>query len=118
MGSGQRRGLEKTVAASSGGIAPINKVNHQLIAALKERGMDTSLRRPQPISDEELTSADLILAADIPTALTLSLRLRRLGSSCEAPEQVILFTSLDPLRFKGQDNLPDPYHDPISPAES
>ena len=110
----EQKGLERVVLVSSGGIAPLQKPNHQLAAVLRAKGMSTAPHRPRLISDDDLRNAHLILAADVPTALTLILRLKRLEVSPGVPEKIILFTALDRSRFKGRDNLPDPYYDLVS----
>jgi protein-tyrosine-phosphatase len=109
--------LTRSVTVASGGIAPVARASPQLITALKARGIHSTPARPQAITDEALQTAHLVLAADVPTALNLVLRLNRLEPAPEASDKILLFTSLDPARFKGQDNLPDPYCDPVTIGE-
>jgi protein-tyrosine-phosphatase len=110
----QQRRLTQNVVVVSGGIAPVAKPSSQLAAALRRRGISATLQRPQPVTDDALKTAHLVLAADVPTALALALRLKRLDSSPQSSEKIVLFTSLDYGRFKGRDNLPDPYGDPVT----
>lgn len=114
----EQRGLTEKVSVSSGGIAPIPRPNHQLLAVLRVKGIAAEPHRPRPISDAMLAQAHLILAADVPTALTLAWRLYELEPSSEAYRKIILFTSLDRRRFRGHDKLPDPASDRISLKES
>ncbi len=109
-----QKGLEQTVTVASGGLVPLRRPNVQLNATLRAKGMEALTRPPRPIPDDELRDAQLILAADVPTALNLALRLTRFEDSPGMPEKIILFTSLDRERYKGQANLPDPYYDSVS----
>jgi protein-tyrosine-phosphatase len=113
----ENKSLTHSVAVDSGGIAPVARASTQLIAALKARRIRLTPPRPQAITDEALRAAHLVLAADVPTALTLALRLDRLEPTPEARDKIVLFTSLDRARFKGLDNLPDPYCDPVTIGE-
>jgi protein-tyrosine-phosphatase len=113
----EQKNLTQSVKVVSGGIAPIAKPSGQLAAALKRRGIGGTLPRPQAVTDDALKNAHLVLAADVPTAFALALRLQRLDPSPQAADKIVLFTSLDPARFHGKDNLPDPYGDKVTIRE-
>jgi protein-tyrosine-phosphatase len=114
----RQRGLEQTIAVTSGGIAPIPRLNQQLARALKAKGIDIVPGRPQRITEDDLSKAHLVLAADVPTALRLALRLKRHEPSPGAPRKIILFTSLDRQRFGNQDTLPDPNDNSVTVEDS
>lgn len=113
----EQKGWTAKIRVHSGGIAPIPRPNHQLLTILRKRGIAAEPQQPRPVQDQTLTQAHLVLAADVPTALTLGWRLYELEPG-ESYRKILLFTALDVRRFKGMAKLPDPATDRITLAES
>ena len=56
----ERRGLEDAVEILSGGTRPADRVHGEVVAAMREEGVDLSDRTPREITTAELESCDYV----------------------------------------------------------